>query len=120
LVTLIQWKSQPAVIPDILSLKGKSGFVFAPFDFSSENPIRLIQPDLVLRGDKFDNIDFEINQILSERSFYESKHHSGFANKPHPIQKVEYMSQVDELRKMIGESPLDKVVLSRVSAENKP
>ncbi len=119
-VTLIQWKSQPAVIPDILSLKGKSGFVFAPFDFSSDNPIRLIQPDLILKGDKLDDIDFEIDQMLSEKSFYKSKHHSRVIKRPHAIQGEEYMSQVDELRKMIGESSLDKVVLSRISAENKP
>lgn len=120
IVTLVQWKSQPAVISDILSLKGKSGFVFAPFDFSSESPIRFIQPDLILRGDKFDDIDFQIISILSENSRNKTRHHQGSSIKPNVVQVEEYMSQVDELRKMIGESSLDKVVLSRISAENKP
>lgn len=119
-ITIIQWKTQPAVISDILSLEGKSGFVFAPFDLDSENPIRIIQPDLVMRGNEFDDINFRFDPMLIESSSREKKIHQTHAPKPVAIKMKEYMHQVDELRKMIGESVLDKVVLSRISVEKKP
>ena len=119
-ITIIQWKNQPALISDISSLEGKSGFVFAPFDLGSENPIRLIQPDVVMRGDKFDDIDFRFDSLFTENPLQEMNSHHPHFPEPHEINMKEYMQQVDELRKMIGESVLDKVVLSRISVEKKP
>lgn len=120
LITIIQWKTQPVLIPDILSLEGKTGFVFAPFDLDSENPIRLIQPDLVMRGNEFDDINFRFDPLLIESTSPEKKVHHHHSPKPYAINLKEYMRQVDELRKMIGESVLDKVVLSRISVEKRP
>jgi hypothetical protein len=67
-ITIIQWKTQPERISDISSLEGKSGFVFAPFDLNSENPIRLIQPDLIMKGNKIDDIDFRFDTILARNT----------------------------------------------------
>ncbi len=119
-VTIIQWKNQPATISEITSLEDKSGFVFAPFDPDSGNPIRLIEPDLVMKGNKFDDKDFRFDLMLEENTFLKIKSHRVSSIEPHAINMKEYMHQVDELRKMIGESVLDKVVLSRISIEKKP
>jgi isochorismate synthase len=119
-ITIIQWKTQPARISDILSLDGKSGFVFAPFDLDSGNPIRLIQPDLVMRGNAVDDIDFRLDPMLTESNLTEMRAHYSTSAEPQEINMDDYMQQVDELRKMIGESLLDKVVLSRISVEKKP
>ncbi|MBW6479708.1 MAG: isochorismate synthase [Bacteroidales bacterium] len=119
-ITIIQWKTQPAMISDILSLEGKSGFVFAPFDLDSEYPIRLIKPDIIMRGNKFDDLDFRLDPMLTESNFTEMKAHYSTNADPQVITMDAYMHQVDELRKMIGESLLDKVVLSRISIEKKP
>jgi isochorismate synthase len=119
-ITIIQWKTQPERISDISSLEGKSGFVFAPFDLNSENPIRLIQPDLIMKGNKIDDIDFRFDTILARNTAREEKSQQINIPETHSISMKGYMHQVDELRKMIGESVLDKVVLSRISVEKKP
>ena len=119
-ITIIQWKTQPVRISDISSLEGKSGFVFAPFDLSSENPIRLIQPDLIMKGNKTDDIDFRFDTISAKNTSRGGKSQQINFPETHSISMKGYMHQVDELRKMIGESVLDKVVLSRISVEKKP
>ncbi len=119
-ITILQWKAQPASISDILSLEGKSGFVFAPFEMDSKNPIRLIQPDLIMRGDKFDDADFNFDTILSENTITSKKTNQKHSPEHYEAGTKDYMLQVDELRKMIGESVIDKVVLSRISIERKP
>ena len=117
--TILQWKTQPAGFTDILSLEKKSGFVFAPFDSGGPHPIRLIQPELVMKGDKFTEPDFYRYPQDSER-VPEKKSTAEGSMKKHVSNREEYMLQVDELRKMIGESTLDKLVLSRISYDNKP
>lgn len=44
-VEVEQLDGEPEQIADIVSLSGKRGFVFAPFQISSENPLLLIRPD---------------------------------------------------------------------------
>ncbi|TVQ91277.1 MAG: hypothetical protein EA393_04705 [Bacteroidetes bacterium] len=117
--TILQWKTQPASFTDILSIEKKSGFLFAPFDTEESHSIRLIQPELVMKGDKFAEPDFYRYPQESERIF-EKKNIPGGPIKKHASKKEEYMLQVDELRKMIGESTLDKLVLSRISYDNRP
>ena len=46
---VIQKEGEVAEVPSCSSLSDKQGFVFAPFDISTANPILLIRPDEVLR-----------------------------------------------------------------------
>lgn len=116
ITTLVQQKSEPVVLSSIIELEGKSGFVFSPFDLKSKFPIRLIQPDRIISKtsqlESFLSSNFDIRPNLNripkdETSLFEAT-------------RNEYMSQVDELRRVILKSPLDKLVLSRISIDNKP
>jgi isochorismate synthase len=114
ITTMVQWKSEPIELSSLMELESKSGFVFSPFDLKSKFPIRLIQPD----------------QIISNNNQLESFISSYLDSKPNPNPKVEsslyeasqseYMSQVDALRSIMEKSSLDKLVLSRISIDNKP
>lgn len=115
--TLMQWTNQPLIVEDIPALEGKSGFVFCPFDTDSDLPIRLIQPDLIIRGD--------ILQKPEPQQFTDSKHNTVVQRElipaqPYQAEKPEYLQQVESVKKHIQTGSLDKLVLSRISRESMP
>lgn len=117
LTTLIQWKSEPEKLSDITQLQSRSGFVFAPFDLHSKHPLRLIQPDLIIKGKEYTE-----TLLHAERSYQpvvvppDDRENKYF----YATGREEYMQQVEEVRRIIAGSSLDKLVLSRISTEPKP
>jgi isochorismate synthase len=116
--TMLQWQSEPAVIKDIRSLKNKSGFVFAPFFNNSKNPIRLIAPDLILTGDEPE--EYFKPDTYVEDALKEFPKSNVRWDEKHQTSNLEYTTQVSKIKEMIGEGKLSKVVLSRISVDNKP
>ncbi len=118
ITTMLQWQGEPEVIPDINSLKNKSGFVFAPFYNTSHNPIRMILPDMIVDGTSFNKPiqqDIYLNHSLKKQLPQEFKW-----EEKNDLSKEEYLIQVNQLKQMISQKKLDKLVLSRISTEKKP
>jgi isochorismate synthase len=113
--TLLQWKQEPAIINDISDLKHLEGFVFAPFDLKGKAPIRIINPDLILKGKELLYTD---NPIPQKPSF--AKKADGIDGSENYITpKPEFINQVEQLQERLSEETLQKVVLSRIHSEEK-
>jgi isochorismate synthase len=115
--TLVQWKTEPLALNNLMELEGKSGFVFAPFNIESRHPIRLIEPDLVIKGDEIDEHFFtsynhSLAMVKSDTATLE------YSSNETP--RESYLAKVDEFRNMITPGKIDKLVLSRISIEAKP
>lgn len=115
ITTLVQWKSEPAILSDLSDLESQSGFVFAPFDLQSATPIRLIQPDLIIQGDTFSE-----TFLHGDKPWNQKPKGARSSKALHQASRDEYTQQVEALQQDIAAGPLDKVVLSRISLESKP
>lgn len=115
--TLVQWKSEPIALTNLMELEGKSGFVFAPFNIESQHPVRLIEPDLIFKGDDIDKSFFSsyIEDLARVKS-----NTTNIANSLNETSRASYLAKVDEFRNMITPGKIDKLVLSRISIEAKP
>jgi isochorismate synthase len=112
-VTMVQWSSAPVALDTIDQLSNYSGFVFAPFDFLSGLPMRVIQPDLIIHGDDFtqvENLQPEIPASIENIS-----HRSNYITR-----REEFMSQVKQVQCIIDAHTIEKVVLSRICRETLP
>lgn len=116
LISMLQCETAPVVINSISDLKNRSGFVLAPFDLSSKHPIRLIEPDYIFSSDKELKYFFESkpcksnisdNNNLVQPSYYE-------------VNKQEFKEQVIKIKEILRGGNIDKIVLSRVSIDEKP
>lgn len=114
--TMVQCNSEPAILPSISDLEGKSGFVFAPFDIKSKFPIRLIEPDHIISNESLANsfIDQYKDVSISKKSF------GSLNSNLIEIKSETYTTQVDDLRITMLGGLVDKVVLSRISIDEKP
>ncbi len=115
-VTMLQWKQAPARFTSINALESLSGFVFAPFDFDSGTPARIIQPDLIITGDSYqepDNKSSNHPDLLSAEYIYTDTEN-------YITTRNEFMAQVDQVKKLITRKTIEKVVLSRIHREEKP
>jgi isochorismate synthase len=115
--TLVQWKTEPIALTNLMGLEGRSGFVFAPFNIESHHPIRLIEPDLVFKGDEIDKSFFSSYNEHLARVKSNTTNVSNYLNE---TSRESYLAKVDEFRKKIDPGELDKLVLSRISIEAKP
>lgn len=115
--TLVQWKTEPIALTNLMELEGKSGFVFAPFDIESQHPISLIEPDLVIKGNDIDESFFASYKkgLANSKSSISNAVYS-----PSDTPRELYLAKVDEFRSKLNPEKLDKLVLSRISIEAKP
>lgn len=141
LQTGIQSAGQPEELYNIKSLEGKSGFVFAPFAVSLAFPIRLIVPDIIFTGMNYNGPLFEYpgNRIEPDNmsgTYPDSSHPCNInqystdpAGSPPPyppeanitcISRSGYIAQVQQVKRIIANGGLDKLVLSRSSAYPRP
>lgn len=116
ITTMVQCNSEPAVLSTISELKGRSGFVFAPFDLKSKFPIRLIEPDHIINNDASADtfLDLYKNVPISKKGY------GNICSDLDEVKKDVYISQVDDLRITMLGGLVDKVVLSRISIDDKP
>jgi len=117
-VTMLQWINNPLTIEDILMLKDHSGFVFAPFDHQSGLPIRIIQPDLIVKGNTFNQPQKKNEHPFPARTGTVCLNVSNTEN--HFSTRADFCEQVNYAKKLITEKTIDKVVISRVTSESKP
>jgi len=116
--TMLQWTKAPARFTNIHDISHHSGFVFAPFDFDSGTPARIIQPDLIIEGDKYNEPKPKNNKNQKE-TLLQSDYI--FADTDNYITtRNEFMAQVEQVKKLINRKTIEKVVLSRISREEKP
>lgn len=115
--TLVQWKTEPIALANLMELEGKSGFVFAPFNIESHHPIRLIEPDLVIKGDK---IDESLFTIFNDDLVKVKPSTTNVVCSPSETSRELYLAKVDDFRSKLNPGKLDKLVLSRISIEAKP
>jgi isochorismate synthase len=113
--TLLQWKQEPAVIHDINELKHSEGFVFAPFDLQDKSPIRIISPDLILKGSEI---------MYADKTILQKSGSGKKAEEPNKAEnyitvKSEFISQVEQIQQRLSDDTLQKVVLSRIHSEIK-
>jgi isochorismate synthase len=116
--TMLQWTKAPARFSNIHDISHHSGFVFAPFDFDSGTPARIIQPDLIIEGEHYfepkQNKDKSQNETLLQSDYI-------FADTDNYITtRNEFIAQVQQVKKLINRKTIEKVVLSRISREEKP
>jgi isochorismate synthase len=118
ITTGIQLHDLPARLGSFQSVKRKKGFVFAPFGISHAFPVRLIVPDITFTGCIYEG------SLLRHPA---NKHAAAYESPYEPHVKVAdktsrngFLSKVTNIKQAIGNGKLDKVVLSRVSADPKP
>ena len=116
--TLLQWSSEPLKINDLKSLHSTRGFVFAPYNNNQQTPARLIVPDAILSGDESEESSKLINFI--ENIAEKPKYLLSQTENRSPIQRQDYLKQVEKIRAIINEKKLDKMVLTRISVDPKP
>lgn len=112
--TLIQFSSQPKKLTNLQSIEKKRGFLFAPFDTHSKFPVRFLEPDRILHD--LYPIDLPDYNARDENL---NKHPNGRSSK-YITTKKEFGFQIEETKKHIRDAKINKLVLSRISAEKKP
>ncbi len=116
-VTMVQWLKNPAIINDIETLQLKSGFVFAPFDHNAGLPIRMIEPDLIVKGESFIRPE---KVAHSQEQDATHKQEINVYSPNHNASKEEFISQVKQVQQIIAGHMIEKLVLSRINTEEKP
>jgi isochorismate synthase len=118
ITTGIQLHDLPARMGSFQSVKRKKGFVFAPFGISHAFPIRFIVPDITFTGCNYEG-SLDNHPANKHAAAYESPHNTP-ANETEEISRSGYVAKVNNIKQAIGHGKLDKVVLSRLSADPKP
>ncbi|WP_421919969.1 isochorismate synthase [Marinifilum sp.] len=97
----------PSKFCNLSDLKGKEGFVFAPFDTDGSCSSYFISPDIKLRSSSshFPDLSDFPDQVNENSLFYESS-------------KADYFDQIDKMIVELKDKQLDKVILSRIQVLN--
>ncbi|MPQ47880.1 isochorismate synthase [Marinifilum sp. N1E240] len=102
----VQINDLPQGYQKLSNLKGKEGFVFAPFDQKGKHESYFIRKDL-------DEDDFQ-NENLDKIEDYNAEEDSII----HESTRKEYSQQMDILLSQLNQKELDKVILSRIHILN--
>jgi len=92
-------------------LKGKHGFVFAPFDSTDKHQAWFIREDLNFSSDTINSDSFD------ELSLYKNDIHSFENNACIEGSESDYFSQITDILKALKGQELEKAILSRVQIE---
>ncbi|WP_282126547.1 isochorismate synthase [Marinifilum flexuosum] len=100
-------QTSPSKFTNLLDLKGKEGFLFAPFDIDTEQASYFIDPEFEFSSNSTEFFDFSglPDQIDEDSEVYESS-------------KEDYLEQINEMLADLKSKKLDKVILSRVHVLN--
>ena len=104
----VQINDLPQSYRKLSNLKGKEGFVFAPFDQKGKHESYFIRKD-------FDEIDLQ-DQDLNLEEIEDFKAEDD--NTIHESTRKEYSQQMDILLSQLNQKELDKVILSRIHILN--
>lgn len=102
----VQINDLPQSYRKLSNLKGKEGFVFAPFDQKGKHKSYFIRKDL-------DEDDFK-NENFDKIEDYNAEENSTI----HESTRKEYSQQMDILLSQLNQKELDKVILSRIHILN--
>lgn len=106
---ILQNTPDPERLHDFSGLDGKSGFVIAPFRITSETPIEIIRPDVLLKGEKtiFKYFaDFVVESPVSQTNIQSQSHLDSLEK---------YKSKFEIFHSAIDEEKFQKLVLSRTA-----
>ena len=100
-------QTTPCKFSNLLDLKGKNGFLFAPFDVSGKKASYFIAPEFEFSSKSAKFIDFSDlpDQINKDSDVYESS-------------KEDYFTQIKEMLADLQSKRLGKVILSRIHVLN--
>ncbi|MCY1635332.1 isochorismate synthase [Marinifilum sp. D737] len=100
-------QTSPSRVINLLDLKGKEGFLFAPFDLDEEQSAYFIDPEFEFSSKSTQFVDFSDlpDQKDEDSEVYESS-------------KEDYLEQIKEMLADLKSKKLDKVILSRVHVLN--
>ena len=116
ITTLVQYSKLPEKADNIENMLDFRGFVFAPFRNSAGFPVILVEPDVVISGES--NND-DLLKILKEKKT-EKYRENPAANGQPEVDRNEFVSQVERIKKDIKDNRLGKIVLSRIHVEQRP
>ena len=104
---LISQKEELIYPGEFNRLNGHEGFVFAPYQINSKNPLVILKPGIHKKGfDQILNIDCEIIHPESKSRIQQ--------NAPLIISKEEYLNDIENSILEIKKSKLAKVIVSRL------
>ncbi|WP_321308939.1 isochorismate synthase [Marinifilum fragile] len=100
-------QTTPSKFSNLLDLKGKDGFLFAPFDEDGEEDAYFIDPEFKFSSNSIQFVDFSgiPDQTDEDSDVYESS-------------KEDYFEQINQMLADLKSKKLDKVILSRVHVLN--
>ncbi len=114
-VTLVaQTEGEPQELPSLEALNGRSGFVVAPFSISPQEPLLLVQPDIVRTFSLPDEAKCAIydSKVCHLQSvsvpFKDAKSHTN-------DERVAYTEDFDRFHRCLEDGHFQKIVLSRCS-----
>ncbi len=99
----VELTDQPTTFSQLSELSNQEGFVFVPFDTSSENKSYVIIPDITnVSLDNYEEIcNYPNNAKFPEQKIVESS-------------QVHYREQINQMLAVLKSKHLDKVILSRI------
>ncbi len=109
----VQRSGRMLFVEDITELKGKSGFVYAPFHRVTNFPVVCFEPELITGPDQIS--DDLISELTSSRPLYQEFDQVV----PDSLGRAEYLEQARTMIRAFG-TDLSKAVLSRVKLLEKP
>ncbi|WP_321515718.1 isochorismate synthase [Marinifilum fragile] len=100
-------QTSPSKFSNLLDLKGKDGFLFAPFDVDGEQSAYFIDPEFEFSSNSIQFVDFSgiPDQTDEDSDVYESS-------------KEDYFEQINQMLADLKSKKLDKVILSRIHVMN--
>ncbi len=107
--------SNPVKIKESDDITALEGFIFVPFNQNYQIPSILISPDLVRSKSGSDHLI--IHKLIESKSLIPEKYPSVL---PYFADMGEYMDNVNEIRRRIGNGEFQKAILSRTILEKRP
>lgn len=117
LSTIVQYRKQVETYSDIKSIKAEKGFIVAPFDMQSGHPVYFIQPDVHFTINNYD--DLLIKELAQADPLYKENAKSELSEMFPASGFEEYKNRVIQAKEAIRKGNAGKVVVSRISPENK-
>jgi isochorismate synthase len=112
--TLIQHLAYPRQLISVKDITDTHGFVVAPFDESQSFPTLILEPDYIHTGalpvDEIIETLEKCNTFSAGKESYQPQHQAS---------RHEFIAQVETIKQKIAEGVINKVVLSRITIDDK-